>query len=497
MLGGDLVYPTPSQHAYDHRLIGPFAAALPYDSAKRHVVLAIPGNHDWYDSLKWFTHYFMTPDCWVGGRKVVQRQSYFALEMPHHWWLLGVDIALDLRVDDRQLSFFKELKKELENQGARVILVIAKPAWLYDPQSNQAKNLRFIEEELVPRGALAAVLCGDVHHYARYGAPDVGPTRICCGGGGAYTSGTHHLPSAIPRRLGPTNDDGSLPLTQRYPSRVDSLRMRKGVVTALARRLSFVVAAALVLLLLVGSLVSDDVWEPDSTIDELRATRPLGVPRIVARALLANPIAFTLWAVFVFALVCYALSGRRRAGWLRSLAAGILHAAVQLFAVVLLLWLLLRVDVHGTLDATTVIAGLVVGAVIAALLGGLYLYLTDRLELHPDQVFAVQGRTDFKSFLRLHVRRDGDLDLFVYGIPEVVTMWRVNEAQRECVSVHDSKLVPTNAERGPFVELIERLHFPGRSSSEPPPHRSAEPPENRGLALGWAETLGWTTGSRS
>ena len=99
VLGGDLVYPTPSQHAYDHRLIGPFAAALPYDSAKRHVVLAIPGNHDWYDSLKWFTHYFMTPDCWVGGRKVVQRQSYFALEMPHHWWLLGVDIALDLRVE--------------------------------------------------------------------------------------------------------------------------------------------------------------------------------------------------------------------------------------------------------------------------------------------------------------------------------------------------------------------------------------------------------------
>ena len=48
--------------------------------------------------------------------------------------------------------------------------------------------------------------------------------------------------------------------------------MRKGVVTTLARRLSFVVAAALlVLLLLVGSLVSDDVWEPDSTIDELQS----------------------------------------------------------------------------------------------------------------------------------------------------------------------------------------------------------------------------------
>ena len=463
VLGGDLVYPTPTQRDYDNRLVGPFAAALPYDNQENHIALAIPGNHDWYDSLKWFSHYFMTPGCWLGGRKAVQRQSYFAVELPHGWWLLGFDIALDLRVDDRQVAFFKSLRRKLDRQGARVILVVAKPAWIQDPDSNEAKNLGFIERELVPRGALAAVLCGDVHHYSRYGNPHVGPTRICCGGGGAYTAGTHHLKSSVPRRLGPKANRQRLPLTQRYPSRADSLRARKGVVTALIRRLSFVVAAAAVLLLLVGSVLADDVWEPVSTIDKLRTAGVVNGPEVVGRGLLGNPIALAVWSVFVLALLGYGWSGRRRAGWFWALTAGILHVAVQLMAVVVLLWVFLRVDVHGTLDAITVIAGMaVVGASVAALFAGCYLYLTDTLELHPDHVFAVQGRTDFKSFLRLHVRPDGDLEVFVYGIPESVTMWRMNEAQRTDVPVHDPQVVPTNADRGPFVELIERLHFPGR-----------------------------------
>ena len=368
VLGGDLVYPTPTQRDYDNRLVGPFAAALPYDNQENHIALAIPGNHDWYDSLKWFSHYFMTPGCWLGGRKAVQRQSYFAVELPHGWWLLGFDIALDLRVDDRQVAFFKSLRRKLDRQGARVILVVAKPAWIQDPDSNEAKNLGFIERELVPRGTLAAVLCGDVHHCSRYGNPHVGPTRICCGGGDTYTAGTHHLKSSVPRRLGPKANRQRLPLTQRYPSRADSLRARKGVVTALIRRLSFVVAAAAVLLLLVGSVLADDVWEPVSTIDKLRTAGVVNGPEVVGRGLLGNPIALAVWSVFVLALLGYGWSGRRRAGWFWALTAGILHVAVQLMAVVVLLWVFLRVDVHGTLDAITVIAGMaVVGASVAAL----------------------------------------------------------------------------------------------------------------------------------
>ena len=117
ILGGDLVYPTPSRADYGNRLRGPFAAALPQDEKNEHVVLAIPGNHDWYDNLKSFAHYFMSPRQRLGGRRVVQHQSYFAMRLPASWWILGVDAALDTHLNAKQLAFF-EGDREFDQTGA-------------------------------------------------------------------------------------------------------------------------------------------------------------------------------------------------------------------------------------------------------------------------------------------------------------------------------------------------------------------------------------------
>ena len=57
----------------------------------------------------------------------------------------------------------------------------------------------------------------------------------------------------------------------------------------------------------------------------------------------------------------------------------------------------------------------------------MYLFVTDWFGLHPDIVFAVQSRTEFKSFVRLHIDDKGNLDLFAFGIPEIVAMWHKSE----------------------------------------------------------------------
>jgi hypothetical protein len=105
VLGGDLVYPYPSRQRYEHRFLGPFAVAGQHvDPADAVEVLAIPGNHDWYDSLVNFRRIF----CCAGKMaawKTRQTRSYFAARLPAGWWLFGLDMQLDGDIDEPQARF--------------------------------------------------------------------------------------------------------------------------------------------------------------------------------------------------------------------------------------------------------------------------------------------------------------------------------------------------------------------------------------------------------
>ena len=72
--------------------------------------IALPGNHDWYDSLVafqklFFTHIF-NGRTFAGGWRTRQKRSYFALKLPHKWWLVGVDLQLSHNIDVPQLRYF-------------------------------------------------------------------------------------------------------------------------------------------------------------------------------------------------------------------------------------------------------------------------------------------------------------------------------------------------------------------------------------------------------
>jgi hypothetical protein len=145
VLGGDQVYPTPSEQDYLERFVGPFeevhrqnlAAFTPEPD-----LYAIPGNHDWYDGLSSFLNLF----CWrqlqgpwslarrgkaIGGRRTKQVRSYFALALPHDWWLWGLDIQLSDYIDQQQINFFDHVAREWMNPGSKLILCTGEPDWGY------------------------------------------------------------------------------------------------------------------------------------------------------------------------------------------------------------------------------------------------------------------------------------------------------------------------------------------------------------------------------
>jgi len=55
------------------------------------LMLALPGNHDWYDGLTSFLRLF-TQGRMIGGWRTEQKRSYFTVQLPHRWWLYAVDI---------------------------------------------------------------------------------------------------------------------------------------------------------------------------------------------------------------------------------------------------------------------------------------------------------------------------------------------------------------------------------------------------------------------
>ncbi len=217
VLGGDQVYPTASSKAYEDRTTGPYRSAMP-EATPQPLMLALPGNHDWYDGLTAFLRLF-TQDRMIGGWRTEQKRSYFTVQLPHRWWLVGLDSQLDTYFDDPQLKYFEETLTANLQPGDSVIVCCATPAWVKAWSDTPTPSTGWSgssatssarggsrAERLEPTGAQARLwLSGDKHHYIRYeerladpAAPE-GTARqmVTAGIGGAYLDVTHGMATEV------------------------------------------------------------------------------------------------------------------------------------------------------------------------------------------------------------------------------------------------------------------------------------------------------------
>ncbi|MGH3749921.1 MAG: metallophosphoesterase, partial [Micromonosporaceae bacterium] len=169
VMGGDQVYPTPDWRQYENRCSGPYHAAMPKPDAEPPSLYALPGNHDWYDGLTAFLRLFGRSEP-IGGWRTQQTRSYFALELPHDWWLFAIDAQFDAYLDEPQLEYFLNIATRL-SADSRLIICAARPTWTYGKEApHQYDTLDYFIRRIVdPTGAtVALMLAGDAHHYARY-----------------------------------------------------------------------------------------------------------------------------------------------------------------------------------------------------------------------------------------------------------------------------------------------------------------------------------------
>jgi hypothetical protein len=497
VFGGDQVYPVASAEVYEARFnkvyrtarlnaptggTQPCLEGLPPERAQGGIsiptdppMVALPGNHDWYDGLVSFRRNFC--EAWVKsdprdiepqgpnepaadppeetpmrpidqglmqvpetkfrdagcGWGAFQSRSYFAIRLNDNWWLWGLDSQLDAPIDAEQLDYFRGAAHRLGD--ANLILCTAKPSWYEasgaNPYSAPGEKsplftlLWFVDRILgqSKRRQVRLVVTGDIHHYARYVPDDDGPYRdygpylVTCGGGGAFLSSTHHLSENLTPVWRPW-EEGSPTTTYRrvreYPSKQQSkdlLKSPRFLRAALRNGLGFPALVGLIDLALLFSLLLL-FWLWRNDHQDWAWTTRLVLLSLVAVFLL----------VFFLPVVLFAVAGTkgRSRGLRRSAATALLvfthtvvHVAVAT-AVATAVWVWVARGWHwlGVALAFPVLA------VLGTLVVVTYLRVADLFGFHQLEAFAAHGFTQYKSHLRMAVRGES-VTVHVVGIDKV------------------------------------------------------------------------------
>lgn len=476
VLGGDEVYPVASPAAYEDRMAGPYRMALPARSLRpdeQPIMLALPGNHDWYDGLTSFIRMF-TRQRSIGGWRTIQTRSYFAVRLTGQspgngrtgtpgWWLVGLDSQLGQYIDEPQLDYFYRNVTLLLQPGDAIILCVAAPFWVKG--SKEFSQVNFFEQDYLRRrfdphtqlfedtGASVRLwLTGDLHHYSRYSqpsqpgqqpqaAPSPGSTQlITCGLGGAYLSETHWLPKDItlPAHAaapGATSSNHKKPtdtarhitrMPTTFPGQSDSRLLGPQLANPFSQYWLPVrnpgIGVSLGVVHVIAALTLWTVFSAfrgEPFVDSLRSVRTGNTLLLLGALILAMPVLLALLAIIARVL------GLATAGlvvFMRGLLYQLSALAVSAAVVILVPWpdgwpgvvvLLLAL-------ALVYLGGWALGSEAFAL----FILATPTGEVSSWKMSG-QAIEDHKGFLRMHLGSDGDLTVYPLMVDTVCRDWRL------------------------------------------------------------------------
>ena len=470
ILGGDQVYPTATRDAYWERMRIPYLLAYPDDTRSRShhpEMFVIPGNHDWYDGLESFFGTFCRfldrppyhGGLSIGNWRCKQMRSYFAIRLPHDWWIWGVDIQLTEYIDDPQIHYFRLIAESLAD-NAKVILCTAQPSWLRAEDVGQEafNSLKYVVSQVLKEktGKVCALIAGDIHNYNRYVFNDDEDCHlITAGGGGAFLHPTHTLKDTITVEWTVENKgkmvdklcDCTLAHDPAqhgseeeacYPSRDKSKRLLWGNWLFIGRNPWFAVTLGIVYALFSWMLLLCDNGEFFKKLLGEGKEVPDSLSGWSAAFLIASshspylPIGIL---AIIGALILYAdARGRQKA------VVGIAHAIAHIAAIGALYIgvthftrsVLALAANHYLSGLVTFIEMVFAGALTGGIIWSIYLIVVCRwLGLHTNDAFSAMRIEGYKNFLRLKLTPD-ELTIYPIGIEKVPDRkeWQPNPQPR-------------------------------------------------------------------
>jgi hypothetical protein len=419
LFGGDIAYPVATAREIANRVIAPWnqvLESLPRDDKPR-ILLAIPGNHDWYDGLDGFQrmfrfrsnddevrpsvvgisqamleHYAEWTREFLRGGKVekpkalalsgytpVQNASFFALAVTPAFHLYGVDRQLTTP-DSRQRQFLGDFYRE--HPGAPAWVLLPDPIYRFgNPSKTGTATVEAFQLDFEAREHF--VLTGDVHHYQRMRRGRM--LHVIAGGGGAFLH---------PARLAP----GGLPSDAQWPNAAQCRKLLPLVPWKIGTgRSGFLPHIVLLLLFFPAISFGAQFYER------------LGV--IVATPALTTLVLSTIYAF---------IGGVRRRKSVMPLAFGAALLTSLLPIAGSLVVSRGLAELGLSISLTLLVAATITISVFAGVfVFGAYLALLTALGYEHTQAFTALDHPGFKHFLRLRVRADGSgIDGYCMGIAD-------------------------------------------------------------------------------
>jgi hypothetical protein len=258
------------------------------------------------------------------------------------------------------------------------------------------------------------MISGDLHHYARYSRPE--RELITCGGGGAYLYPTHELPEQISVPPVRTQVRSATPsrtydLQSTFPTKAQSRGLALGVFWRLPWRNTMFLGLLGLLQTLTMLAFVNAADRVVSGVEQRLVTVPavlMAVLDVLGTCLLAMP---------------RSAGQRRPRHWLLGLVHG--AAFVGLAALGTWAWLSLPfVDLTWPAPLLlAIVLYLPLSAVAAGELFALYLVIAAQFDVNVNELFAGQGITGYKGFLRLHFAADGSLTIYPIGVRRTAHGW--------------------------------------------------------------------------
>jgi hypothetical protein len=500
IFGGDLAYPGASPDEYQFRFLELLqmahdpASRFTSSSDPRKFVVAVPQNHDWFDSASTFCRYFVNYDKnLVIGARTPQAQTYFALRLPQRWWALGFDWALEGDLDRKQFEGFAALLEPGPGpriaEGDNLILVYPEPYWTRpigdDAPDGYPHRYQRLEAMLERAGARIRLrLAGDLHHYRRERLDPDPETRadshvVTCGLGGAFLHPTHSIDVSAPKAIDRAPETGAVDEELRHRVRLgrvtpdDERRPRlqpaaawppPGLTRALAWRnlwamftvrlskplrelpwrqlrhelwqsnLGF--ALCIGLLYGINAYVNAFVFSASFAADGFGPMQRFGFAE--AAPLWPRAMAFSPFATLInLAMLCGCIRNAWEgpSHWSGRLAGGLAHGVAHGGAIFALYWAashaLAGLEPSPWLGPASWVLVALGGIVVGGLVFGAHLALMSALFGQlPNNAFGSLAIEDYKGFLRFRLDEHG-IEALALGIEKVPREWKRGGAAQD------------------------------------------------------------------
>lgn len=479
VFGGDEVYPTADFQTYKERLISLYEALFPKKSKEQKeklgkaalpAVFAVPGNHDWYDSLVAFSEIFCTQKEFAGWQ-THQNHSYFAIKLPKGWWLFGTDMQLGSSLDNAQIDYFKKVMVDVKPED-RIILCNAEPHWITakmyanDPAFNN-RNLGYFEGGVLKKQT-AVYVAGDRHYYRRHEEisnyskiidPDSKSKvqKIVAGGGGAFLHPTHN------EHVDEIGRQHIFKLKETYPDESKSRSLTYRSLLFPLWNLKFGLVTGVMYLLTAQAFLSN--------LGSLSLSNLTGAIKTVIIAMFTQPIAL-FWTILIFiGFLVFTDTHSKRYRWI----AGPIHAIAHLAAVFFIGWIV-AYCVGGDADLKSrslpqlaamgalIFAG---GAIAGSFIMGIYLFVSlNCFGRHHNETFSAIKIPDYKNFLRFRIdETSGDLTIYPIGVERAIKNWKDGDKSKG-----EPETIPDNLKKENEAFLLEEpIGFAKSFTEDKPP----------------------------